>query len=235
MKNERYHLLDMLRGICIILVVLYHVLYNLSEIFGGKYAFFRSEEMEYFRLSFVGVLVILAGISCNFSRSNAKRGAITLLWGMVITIVTAVILPSELILFGVLHFFGCSMLLYAVLAKPFEKIPIVLGTVVSLAVYLLMQNVYANSPELPRSFLLYILGFRTGYHSADYYPMIPWFFLFLTGASLGRLFKERRVPKVFKANPIPALSYIGKHTLFIYLIHQPLAYGGMWLCFNYIR
>ena len=39
--KQRYHLLDMLRGICIILVVWYHILYNLSEIFGGEYAFFR--------------------------------------------------------------------------------------------------------------------------------------------------------------------------------------------------
>ena len=61
--KQRYHLLDTLRGACIILVVWYHVLYNLSEIFGGNYDFFTSNGMNNFRDGFVGVLMVLAGIS----------------------------------------------------------------------------------------------------------------------------------------------------------------------------
>ena len=68
--KQRYHLLDTIRGVCIILVVWYHVLFNLSEIFGGNYAFFRSAGMSNFRDGFVGVLMVLAGIACVWQASR---------------------------------------------------------------------------------------------------------------------------------------------------------------------
>ncbi len=235
MNKERYHLLDMLRGICIILVVVYHTLYNLSELFGGEYAFFRSDGMETFRAGFVNVLIVLAGISCNLTRSNLKRGIETLAAAILVTIVTSIAFPEETIIFGVLHFFGCSMLLYALLDKLLRHVPTLLGAFACLVVYVLTQSVYENSPAVPRSFLLYALGFRTGHSSGDYYPMLPWFFLFLFCAFVGRYFKERRVPKLFCSNPIPALSFVGRHTLIIYLLHQPIIYGTLYLYFNYIK
>ena len=94
--KKRYHLLDLVRGICIILVVWYHVLYNLSEIFGGNYAFFRSAGMSNFRDGFVGVLMVLAGISGSLTRSNWKRGVKTLGCGLLITAVMAVIMPDTI-------------------------------------------------------------------------------------------------------------------------------------------
>ena len=73
--KQRYHLLDTIRGVCIILVVWYHVLFNLSEIFGGNYAFFTSDGINNFRDGFVGVLMILAGISGSLCvrRSSCDR------------------------------------------------------------------------------------------------------------------------------------------------------------------
>ena len=81
--------------------------------------------------------------------------------------------------------------------------------------------------EVVEFFLLFALGFRTGHYSADYYPMIPWVFLFLAGGFLGRLFARGTVPEVFRKNPVPALSWLGRHTMIIYLLHQPVVYGVM--------
>lgn len=234
-EKKRYHLLDIVRGICIILVVLYHALYNLSEVFGGHYAFFRSHGMNLFRDCFVGVLMIISGISCSLSKSNLKRGIKTLLCALLVTLVTAVAMPDELIIFGILHFFGISMLIYALVGRFFEKIPLVLGTALSFLGYFLTSNLYFAATNLPKSFLLYALGFNTGFSSADYYPLLPWIFLFFAGGFLGRLFKEDRVPKFFEKNLIPPLAFIGRHTLIIYLAHQPLIFGGMWLWFNYVK
>ena len=230
----RYHLLDNIRGVCIILVVWYHVLFNLSEIFGGNYAFFRSAGMDAFRDGFVGVLMVLAGISCHFTRSNLRRGIKTLAGGLLVTAVTAMAMPSQLITFGILHFFGCCMLLYAALEKVLAKIPLWPGAAVSFALYFACRGIYGQVTGMPRNFLLFALGFRTGHSSADYYPILPWVFLFLTGCFLGRLFARGEVPKVFAKNPAPALAGLGRHTMIIYLLHQPIVYGVMMLWFDFV-
>ncbi len=232
--KKRYHLLDSLRGVCIILVVLYHALYNLSEIFGGRYSFFRSDGMNLFRNCFVAVLIILSGISCSLSRSNLKRGLKTLAFGLIISAVTYFFMPQEFISFGILHFFGVAMLIFSASYKIINKIPVWLGAPICFALYFLTQNLYYLSAPLPKSFLLYILGFNTGFYSADYYPLLPWIFLFFIGCLLGRYFKDGRVPDIFCSNPIKPLSFIGRHTMIIYLAHQPIIYGAMWLWFKFI-
>ena len=237
MQNDRkrYHLLDFLRGICIILVVGYHALYDISVVFGQRLPFFGTDGMEVFRVSFVGVLVLLSGISCSLSRSNLKRGIKTLLCGLLITAVTLIFMPSERILFGILHFFGVAMLLFALLKKPIEKLPSIPVSTISFLLFAATYHLPQMNLPLPKSFWLFILGLNNDFFSADYYPIIPWFFLFLSGAALGRYFKEGRAPKIFEANPFRPLSFIGRHTLLIYLIHQPLLYGGMYLWFTFIK
>ncbi len=233
--NKRYYLLDMLRGICIIYVVIYHILYDLSEVFGRDYTFFQTNAMEVIRICFVSVLVVLSGISCNFSRNNLKRGIVTFLWGMGITAVTTVILPSEKVLFGVLHFFGVAMVLYHCLKPLFKRVPIALGVLAGVTLFLLTWNIRTIvDPFVPDNLLCYCLGICTGYESGDYYPVFPWFFLFVSGSFLGRLFHERSVPSVFYSNPIPMLTKLGQHTLIIYLAHQPVAYGICYVYFNLI-
>lgn len=222
----------MLRGISIVLVVLYHALYNLSEVFGGRYAFFRSEGMSTFRDCFVAVLMILSGISCYLSRSNLKRGLKTLACGMIITAATYIAMPAQFISFGILHFFGVCMLIFAACRKIFDRIPVWPGAAASLILYFLTKNIFFSVRGLPHSFLLYILGFNTGFSSADYYPLLPWMFLFFIGCFLGRYFGEGRVPEIFTADPVKPLSFIGRHTMIIYLVHQPVIYGVMWPWFN---
>lgn len=240
--DQRWYLLDNIRGVCIILVVLYHVLYNLSEEFGGNYAFFRSYGMDTFRDSFVAVLVLLAGISCSFSRSNIKRGVKTFLCGMVITVVTAAVMPSSIIIFGILHFFGIAMLFYGVFGKTIEKVPLVIGFPVCLLLFAFTYRLAYGfvgfldvwkipALKVPHNLFLFLLGFDVPVFSVDYYPLMPWLFMFLAGVFLGRFFKEGKAPSVFKLNLIPPLGFIGRHTLIIYMLHQPIIYGVMYLIF----
>lgn len=242
-KKERYYVLDIIRGICIILVVLYHLLYDLSEVFGGNYAFFNSQGMDTFRDAFVGTLILLSGISCNLSRSNVKRGVKTFLCGMLVSAVMLIAMPSSKVLFGILHFLGVAMLFYGVVGKLLEKLPAMAGFLGFLLLHLLTIGVndgyfgwpglfMIELPEVPRNLFLFILGFDTGHGSGDYWPIMPWLFLFLAGTFVGRYFKEERVPKWFKSNPIPPLAFIGRKTLIIYLVHQPLIYGILFLIYK---
>lgn len=175
-----------------------------------------------------------------------KRGVKTLFWGMVITAVTTLLMPSQQITFGILHFFGTAMILCGLLEKPIMKIPTIPGILLSLFFLVTTWNLYRGIwgipglftlplPEMGHHFPLFVLGFRTGHGSSDYYPLMPWLFLFLVGVFLGRYFKASKVPSVFQKDPLPILSTIGRHTLWIYLIHQPVVYGILYIYFIYLR
>ena len=69
------------------------------------------------------------------------------------------------------------------------------------------------------------LGFPDpGFFSGDYFPLFPWIFLYLTGYFLYGMFVK--FPEVKKALaihlPVPFLETAGRHSLLLYLLHQPL-------------
>ena len=77
---------------------------------------------------------------------------------------------------------------------------------------------------------LYPLGFPgPGFSSADYFPLLPWLFLFLVGAALGGWCLDHRESRLLTA-PLPrALTFPGRRSLLIYLLHQPVLYGVSFL------
>ena len=111
------------------------------------------------------------------------------------------------------------------LGRFLEKIPLLIGAAVSVVLFVISFQVfsveiYTNSEIL--NLLHGTIGFNTGIISADYYPLLPWIFIFLVGSFLGRPFKNGTAPKLFRANPVKDLSFVGRHTLLVYLIHQPI-------------
>lgn len=225
----RYHLLDTIRGICIIYVVFFHAVFNLASEYESAYRILVSDGMEISQFVFVGLLILISGICTHLTRSNFKRGVKTLLAAMLVTLVTAIAMPKMTIIFGILHFFGVAMLIYSAAKPLIARIPSYVGIPLFTLLWILTYDLYYNAPQMPKSIILFILGFNTGHSSGDYYPLMPHLFLFLVGAFVGRAFKSGRTPRLFTLNLIPPLSFIGRHTLFIYLIHQPILYAIPWL------
>ena len=81
--------------------------------------------------------------------------------------------------------------------------------------------------SLYRNLLTAYLGFpNPGFFSTDYFPLFPWFFLFLTGHFLHRLLEEKDLnQRLFSRGQVPVLNWMGRHSLIIYLLHQPVLYG----------
>lgn len=245
--KKRVYLLDIIRGILIIYVVYYHFMYDLNDIMGHEIPYLYSHWFSAIRDCMSGSLIFISGISCNFSRNNIKRGVRTLLIAMVLTIATVVAMPSQTIIFGILHLLGTMMLLYGLgeyIADKHKKkkeasMPIRLILMcVFLLLFFVCQEMYygwlklgAFKLYLPRPLyggnngLLYIMGFWQRLNSADYYPLIPWGLLFLAGAMGGRIFKGDRLPQFMYRNFCRPLAFIGRHTMIIYLVHQPLLLG----------
>ena len=177
---------------------------------------------------------MVSGISTSFSRNSLKRGVVIFLLGEVITMITLIAEPKYVIVFGVLSFLGMSMILYD-LGKPlFDRIPWIISFIISICLYYIFLDFRSGiinlhfmqvniNPWIANREYLYPLGLTSpGFHSADYFPLIPTFFIFLAGTALSKPIKSNKLPQKFYTMKFPVIKTIGKHSLFIYLVHQPL-------------
>jgi len=116
--DQRLWEIDILRGLALALMIVYHLLYDLNEFFNFNIAY--DEGLFYFVGKSAAVLFILiAAISCSFSQKNSLRGFKLIAWGYVIFLVTYIVVPGSNIVFGILQFLGVCLLLY----PAFKNIP----------------------------------------------------------------------------------------------------------------
>lgn len=239
MKNDRQrvHLIDEIRGLSIILMVFYHAFFMLGYFFGIEFLAKAQAFFEPLQPPFACLFIFISGISSNLSRSNFKRGIRLLGIALGFTLVTAVILPKfditgAEIYFGVLHLLSVSMLLYALLKKPLSKVPTSVGISVMLVLFAVTFTVQSGKflwLELPREIYnlgwLAPLGFpATDFYSADYFPVLPYIFMFFAGTFFGRLAEADALPKSWYVSRCRPLSAVGKKTLIIYILHWPIIF-----------
>lgn len=225
--KKRIWELDALRGICILAVVVFHLIFDLVEIFG----ILRWNYPQWFVLlrDWGGVIfILLSGVCATLGSRSVRRGLIVFGCGMGCTAVTVVMAQmgfgSDLIIyFGVLHCLGICMLLW----HPAKKLPwwaLALLGAVTVAAGFYAQNILVESKWL------FPLGFcYPGFTSSDYFPLLPHFGFFLLGGAVGKTLyqkKESLLPR-FSGETLllRPLCFCGRHSLFIYLLHQPLLYA----------
>ena len=238
LATPRFWEIDALRGIAIVMTVLYHLIFDL-DYFGGFDLDATSGFWHLFATTDVFLFIFLAGVSLGVSHDRARRaaggaslfrkyllrGLRILGYGMLITLVIWITVPDGQIYFGILHAVGLSIILaYPFLGRPnlalLAAIPILLATPT-------VEDLRMDAP-----WLLW-LGIRApvGY-MLDYRPMIPWFGVVLLGIFVAStLYRdgERRFPWSIQTPFAPArpLVMIGRHTLVIYLLHQPILLAGL--------
>ena len=114
-----------------------------------------------------------------------------------------------------------------------KKVPAGVGAVAVMALFFFFRNWHAPA-WLYRNLVTAYLGFPTQeFISMDYFPIFPWIFLFVVGYFLHRICNARGWDeKLFARGNVPVLSWLGRHTLPIYLIHQPVLYGLCMIIFR---
>lgn len=225
--KERIWELDAFRGLCILCVIIIHAVFDLRYFAGLN---FQLHPIFQFVMDYGGVLfVILSGICVTLGSRSVKRGIIVLACGMVITGVTEAMIALEMadgsvrILFGVLHLLGACMLLYPLYKRLPVPVIAVLGAVIVILGYWFRTITVTSGWLFP-------LGLcAPGFSAGDYFPLFPHLGWFMLDTVLGRtVYRQRRslLPKFpADARPIRFLSACGRHSLWIYLLHQPVVYG----------
>ena len=243
----RVHFFDEWRGLAILLMVLYHGAYDLVEIFGVNWPVFNSFGMHVVQEGIAGSFIFISGVACRFSRSNRKRGLIAFGLGMVLTAVTLLVIPSQRVMFGVLHLLGAAMLVFSFLQRPLDKLHPAVGFMLMLLCFALTMYVPYGvlgfppfAVRLPDSIyqmgVLFPLGFpASSFFSSDYFPILPWLFFFLSGSYFGVFAKQGTLPAYFYRAHLPVLSKIGRYTIWIYMLHQPVIYGVLVLIFRLLN
>ncbi|MBQ6863403.1 MAG: DUF1624 domain-containing protein [Clostridia bacterium] len=247
-KIGRYPLFDTVRGLCIAGMVVYHALFDCVYMFG---LFSISAEMMqpvlYVRDFGCMLFVLLAGMCEHFGKQKYKRAGLFILLGAAISLISYLFMPEQPVVFGVLTFLGFASLLLQPLKKFILKCNNIITRLLLLAIFLLFFNAaygtfggfgfyFGKLPEvLYVNTLTAILGFPPAdFASSDYFPIIPWIFLYLFGFLLYPALQKSKVFQKFSAINIKPFSFIGRYSLWFYLAHQPIIMAFLWLLAEFL-
>ena len=243
-KPARYSLFDAIRGFAVINMVLYHLLYDIFAAYGVWTDFAFSAPFFIWERFICFTFIIVSGMSVNFSKHGFRRGITVNLCGFAVTVVTVLIAPEQSIWFGVLNFLGCAMIIAFTLRNELRRIRPVVGMIIFFILFMLCYGIpqghigIFSYPliKLPDSMYqfrwLSFLGFPSSdFYSTDYFPILQFIFLYLFGFELWRFIEQKGFDRFFRKK-IPVLDFIGRQSLIIYMVHQPLLYGICWLIFR---
>jgi len=208
-------------------MVIHHFFYDLVYYLDAPPWLYENPVFNVLHYIFAGLFVFISGISSRFSRGNIKRGFITLAFAMGITIVTYFM--GTPVWFGILHLLGLSMLFFGLTKKIWDKIPrkLTLALLIKLLLTVLVA-LKAYKPQFEQIALINIISVlgwpQPGFISYDYFPIFPWVIIFLFGTWAGIYIIEKKLPSWFYTMSLPFFPKVGRNSLLIYILHQPILY-----------
>jgi uncharacterized membrane protein len=217
MESRRIWEIDLLRAIAIILMIIFHIVFDFNFI--GINIKYQSGFWYWEGKISALIFIFLAGISSGFSRSTVRRGIKVFLFGMLFTFVTYILFREKYIRFGILHLLGVGMVFFPFLKKTNNSLLFLCAVIIAFAAIPIKHALVNTSLLLPVGFMY------RGFDTLDYYPLVPYFSVFILGILAYKTY-------YFKKQSIFNFSYknkyilmISKNSLLIYLLHQPLIFA----------
>ena len=230
LMTKRFWEIDFARGLAVVLMVLFNYAFALDYL-----QIYKITDGWVFWWLFprivAGTFIFLAGLSLTISysknkgwRKHAKRGLKIFGCGLLITFVTLIALPGGAILFGILHLIGISII-FGIFFIRFRKLNLLLG------VALIAVGFYLESFIFGFPWLLWLGFVPQGFYTLDYFPMMPWFGVFLLGIYFGNRFYKNGKTRIKQKPLIGSIlfCFLGRHSLLIYLVHQPILIAALHL------
>lgn len=229
MSSERIPEIDILRGVAILMMVVFHLTWSLSYL-----NIINADTMHGFWKVFQtmtgSLFIFLVGVSLTLSYSRARperypmkylaRGARIFCYGMIITIVSWLWMPHAFVFFGILHFIGTAIILTTPFIS-FAWLNLLLG-IITLGLGLLFNHMATTIPWLM------FLGFRFPINTLDIYTILPWISLVFFGLFIGNtLYKggKRRFNLRIRGGSLSTVQFLGRNSLLMYFLHLPIVYG----------
>lgn len=231
--KKRYYILDIIRAVAIINMVAYHFLYDLYNF--GLIDWFFAPPMNVWQQCICITFIFLSGFCFQLGRRQWKRGLIILGCAVALSLVTFVmeiVAPGSFISFGILCFMASATLITVPLHILFKKVKYAhwVGFFACLIAFVLLKDINngtiifgsVNVPEsLYHNYLTSYLGFPSlDFASGDYFAILPWIFLYLTGYFAFSIAKQFDLLKYLSRLRCKPLEFIGRHSLIIYMAHQ---------------
>ena len=229
-SRPRVAFFDTLRGFTLVSMCAFHACYDLAYLFNVAMPWFTDPFIQsLWRDSISFTFLILAGWMTSYSRDNLKRAATYAIAALAVWAATTFAAVDTPVNFGILYCMAACTLIWACLERAFGGICNALPDGFILAAYVAMLALFILTDGVQRGRYpiegLAWLGFPSpSFASGDYYPLLPYLFLYLFGV-FGAM-RERRMracePTWMLRNWCPPLTFIGKHSLLVYLVHQPV-------------
>ena len=175
-------------------------------------------------VSIASIFIFISGVTSYISYQKQKekvtrkyliRGIKLLFYAILITLFTYVFVPRNAIFFGILHFFAVTSFLIPIFIK-YNKLNLIAGLL------FILSGVYLQQQTFGFSYLFWLGFIPENFSTFDYFPMIPWMGVILLGIYYGKYIAEKTQKIKFNSNFSNIFKFLGKHSLTVYLIHQPL-------------
>lgn len=245
MNSKRYFALDTIRGFALLNMIIYHGIWDLVYLFGYDWQWYQAKGAYIWQQCICWTFIFLSGFCYPFGKNKLKRAGIILACGCLISLVTRIAMPQNCVRFGILTLLGSCMLCMIPVERMLRKIKPIPGAVVSALLFLLTRNVNAGFLgfgswkvlALPEGWYCNLITTYLGFpmpefRSTDYFSFIPWVFIFVAGYFANCLFGEKKWLQYLENHKVRMLECLGRHSLVIYMVHQPVLYVVLGLLQN---
>jgi len=229
-KPPRFAIVDVLRGAAIVAMVIYHCAWDLSYFQLIPIDITVDTGWRIFQHLILGGFLLLVGVSLVLAHGRGirwpsfwRRFAMIAAGAAAVTIGTYILFPETFVFFGILH----AIALFSLMALPFLRLPPWLTALVGavfLIVPLFFSNVAFNDPRIA-----WIGFWEVPPATNDLVPIFPWFGMVLVGMALARLVLASPLATTIAAwkpaSILRPLIVLGRWSLIIYLVHQPILLG----------
>lgn len=214
--GQRFWQIDALRGLALLNMLVYHAMYDWVYIFGHASGWYDiwSTHCHVWQQYICWSFILLSGYSFTLSRRPLKNGLLTA---------------------------ACAVVLTCLLHPALEKLPPLAGVTGSAVLFALLNQLPqgwlgfegTHLAALPAAWYkpnLFWLGLPdlTVFSSSDYFPLLPWVFLYWVGYFFARWFRARCTAQPgLPPKALRPLCAVGSRTLLIYMLHQPVIYGAL--------
>lgn len=237
---ERFWEVDFSRGIAVIMMIIFHFLYDLNYFDLYKIDLYSGYFLIYLYIG-ASLFIMLVGISLSLSYSRVqklqtkkelqlkyfKRGLKIFGLGLVITLVSWIYLDEGFIVFGILHCIGISI----ILAIPFLRFRYLN---LSLGFILILLGAILKNLTFDFNWLVWLGFVPSSFYTIDYFPLLPWLGVVLVGIFIGNSlypnFKRKfSLRNLDSFRVIRFFCFLGRHSLIIYFVHQPIMLTAFYL------